>query len=159
MPHHINNFLNTVRFCVFGSALGFSALCHADTDLSEQYFEDLSASLPAGSAATKAVAQTLIQYELYHAYRLADQQLCSTGWTLMGTLIQKHGPDKQAWLTTDNGETIWSFTTRRRLQPWTCAVDPHVYLESVRSHLPEWISIRYLTASEIDAALTLADAR
>lgn len=159
MPDHTNTLLSAVRFCLFASALGFAALCHAEPDLSEQYFEDLSATLPAGSAATKAVAQTLIQFELYHAYRLADQQLCSSGWTLMGTLIQKHGPDKPAWLTAGNGETAWSFTTRRRLRPWPCAVDPYVYLASVRSHLPEWISIRYLTASEINASLTLASAK
>ncbi len=133
-------------------------LSYAGNAPAEQYFEDLTAYLPASSAATKAVAHTLIQYELYRAYRLAEQQHCRNGWILMGTLVHKDGPYKQEWLAVSTGEAAWSFNTRRKLKAWTCAVRPYVYLNSVRTYLPEWISIRYLTASEINTSLTLASA-
>ncbi len=156
MLNNTKDLLPIARLCGILALLGFSTISQAESDNKEQYYEDLIANLPTSAAATEAVAQTLIHHELYRAYRLAEQQHCQTGWVLMGTLINKNGPDKPEGLSTSSNEPAWSFTTRRKLPNWTCTVDPTVYLKSVRSHLPEWISVRYLTATEIDTTQSLA---
>jgi hypothetical protein len=156
MTNDIKNLLSIARLCGFLVIFGYSAISQAESGNNEQYYEDLIANLPTHAAATKAVAQTLIHYELYRAYRLAEQQHCHTGWVLMGTLINKNGPDKPEAFSASTSEPAWSFTSRRKLSNWTCTVDPTVYLKSVRSHLPEWISLRYLTATEMDITQSLA---
>ena len=163
MTNDTKKLLLLARVCCISLTIGFSVISQADniagqtdSDKAEQYFEDVTAHLPAGAAATKAVAQTLVQFELYKAYRLAEQQYCQNGWVLLGTLVDITGPDRQQWVHNNTDQAIWSFKTRRKLTDWTCNVNPAVYLESVRTHLPGWISIRYLSATDIHMTQTVA---
>lgn len=118
-------------------------------------YEQMTARLPQALAPTRVVAQTLIQYALHQAYKQADRELCDQGWTLRGEILDSAGPDLQRY-STPAQPPVWTLITRRSLVPWTCNVSQDAYLASVRSFLPDWISLDYVSDPQTTTAHTFA---
>ena len=153
--------LRTFHLCLLALGPVTLPVSAADTAGIVQ-FEEMTAQLSLQQAPTKAVAQTLVQVELHRAYRAAEKKLCDTGWMLMGTLVNSDGPTLTYPATSNDVKAqpaVWTFKTRRKFETWTCNANLASYLDTVRSFLPDWISVQYLADETVTGQKQLAAAQ
>ena len=103
-------------------------------------YDEVVAWVPAGKAATAAIAQGVVHIELYRARRHAADTLCDNGAPPHGRLVHRDGP-YPVQLPAKTGKA-WLYRLARVSSDRICNTTNATFLRTLSSFLPEWIVVR-----------------
>ncbi len=149
----------TIKWLAASAWLSFSVqlplIAETRISINPSVYQEVVAYLPAKKAKTSAVAHAHIQFELQAAHTAACQTTCKQNWAQQGTLVKKEGPYLTTVTQGKRNQSVWAYKTTRKLDTSSCVSGP-VYLNTVQSRLPRWLSVTH-TENKAEGIATRED--